>query len=243
VLLAATDDQSTQRDSAVESQRSIQPGALAPTSTSPRLADGITELRPLGVHDAAEHLAGEDDELVRWLKGSPGTLQGTLDWLHRCEECWRLGGPVFAFGIRDVGREILLGTVVLQAGGSSLEPGQAVISYGLYPRPRGRGVAVRACRLACVFAAQVMTNDPWAVREVVAHIDPFNVRSLRVAHRAGFRHVGLCLQAGAAWELFALDLGRRRPSMLPPPSHAPSPVGGGISCIGVAVDRSYRTGS
>jgi len=185
-------------------------GAPPDWSAAP-LSDRIVELRPLTVVDVVEHLAGEDDELIRWLKGGPGSLQGTLRWLHRREEYWRRGGPVFAFGVRNVGRQVLLGTVELRVGENSVEPGQASISYGLYPPARGRGVAVRACRLGCAFALRALTTGPWAVREVVAHIDPFNTASLRVARRAGFEHVESRVGAGAAWELFVMDLAQLLP--------------------------------
>jgi len=170
--------------------------------TRGRLDDGVVELRPLTVADAAEHLAGQDDELERWLGATPRTTQGTLNWLYRCQECWHLGGPVFAFGVRTVGADPLLGTVEMRLGGSGTEPGQADIRYGLFPQARGRGVAVRACRLGCAFALEALTTSPWDVREVVAHIDPFNAGSLRVVHRAGFRHVDTFVGAGAAWELY-----------------------------------------
>jgi RimJ/RimL family protein N-acetyltransferase len=170
------------------------------------LTDGVVELRPLTVLDAAEHLAGEDEELTRWLNGGLGTCAGCLDWLRRCEESWAVGGPVFAFGIRNVHKEILLGTVELRVGETYLEPGQASISYGLYPQARGHGVAMRACGLAFTFAVRALTTAPWTIAEVVAHIDPFNAGSLRVAHRAGFQHVDSCVGAGAAWELFVMDL-------------------------------------
>lgn len=194
--------------------RSIQGGT--PTSRAPgvSLTDGVVELRPLTVVDAVEHWAGQDEELDRWLNGGPGSPMGTLNWLRRREQYWRAGGPVFAFGIRDPRRKLLLGTVELRVGERYLEPGQATISYGLYPQARGRGSAVRACRLGCIFAMRTLTDGPWAVREVVAHIDPFNTGSLRVIERVGFRHVDSRVGAGAAWELFAMDLHRRLPTAL-----------------------------
>lgn len=173
------------------------------------LNDGVIELRPLAVVDAAEHLAGRDEQLTRWLNVGPESPRGAVEWLRCREEYWRLGGPVFAFGIRKVRRDILLGTVEIRVGEAYLEQGQAAISYGLYPRARGGGVAVRACRLGCTFAVRVLTTDPWAVREVVAYIDPFNAGSLRVAHRAGFLHIDSRVGAGAAWEVFVMDLPSR----------------------------------
>jgi RimJ/RimL family protein N-acetyltransferase len=194
--------------------RSIQGGLLTSQAPGVSLTDGVVELRPLTVIDAAEHWAGQDGELDRWLNGGPGSLAGILNWLRRREEYWRAGGPVFGFGIRDPRRKTLLGTLELRVGERYLEPGQATISYGLYPQARGRGVAVRACRLGCTFALRALTAGPWAVSEVVAHIDPFNAGSLRVVDRVGFRHVDSRVGAGEAWELFAMDLSRRLPTLL-----------------------------
>lgn len=196
-------------------RQNIQPGASRPRPLGSLLTDGVIDLRPLAVVDAAQLLAGRDDELIRWLNSGPETLQGARAWLGRREEYWLLGGPVFAFGIRHVRSETLLGTVELRIDETYLEPGQAAISYGLYPLARRRGIAVRACRLGCAFAARAFTTGPRALREVVAHIDPFNAGSLRVARRAGFQHVDSCVRAGAAWELFVIDLTRQQfPSTL-----------------------------
>ena len=41
---------------------------------TPELSDGVVLLRPLSRSDACDHLAGEDEELVRWLNGGPGTV-------------------------------------------------------------------------------------------------------------------------------------------------------------------------
>jgi RimJ/RimL family protein N-acetyltransferase len=171
-----------------------------------RLTDSVVELRPLAVADAAEHVAGQDTEWRRWLGSGQGNHQGSLTWLCRCEECWRQGGPLFAFGIRAVGRPGLLGTVELQVGERALPSGQASISCGLYPQGRGRGVAVRACRLASLFALRRLADDPWKVEAVMAQIDPFNVSSLQMIERAGFVYADSCVGAGEAWELFAMDL-------------------------------------
>jgi RimJ/RimL family protein N-acetyltransferase len=204
---------------------------VRPPPAPGRLDDGVVELRPLTVADAEDHLAGQDDELARWLGATPRTARGTLNWLYRCEECWRLGGPIFAFGVRSVNAAPLLGTVEMRVGGPGVEPGQAEIRYGLFPQARGRRVAVRACRLGCTFALGALTVSPWDVREVVAHIDPFNTGSLRVIHHAGFRHVDMFVGAGAAWELYVRASSRPRqccpsaerqgPASRPAPPHRP----------------------
>jgi RimJ/RimL family protein N-acetyltransferase len=172
------------------------------------LSDRVVELSPLTVVDAEEHWAGQDHEWRRWLGTGPGSATGTVAWLHQCEEAWRAGGPAYAFGVRAAGRPGLLGTVKLQLGERALPPGQASISCGLYPRARGRRLAMRACRLGASFALHVLAGPPWNVTEVVAQIDPLNTPSLRMIDRAGFVHVASCVAAGEAWELYAIDLPR-----------------------------------
>lgn len=143
------------------------------------LSDGEVRLSPLGLADAAPHLAGEDAELVRWLSGGVGTLGGVEDFIRRCMAQWESGGPVHAFGIR-VGRE-LAGTIEVQFDQPYLKPGEVNLSYGLYPVWRGRGLATRAANLAGIHAA-----GQGAVRAVI-RAEAGNVPSAAVARRAGYR--------------------------------------------------------
>jgi RimJ/RimL family protein N-acetyltransferase len=203
----------------------VQSGSRTPGPDGLLLADRVVELRPLKVVDGAEHFAGQDHEWRRWLGSGPGVSTATVAGLYRCEECWRTGGPVFAFAVRAVGDGRLLGTVVVQVGELALTPGQASISCGLYPHARHRGMAMRACRLASCFALRELADAPWRVTQVVAQIDPLNVASLRMIERAGFAHADSCVAAGEAWELFAADLvqlqrgsGRPQPERLPKPA-------------------------
>jgi RimJ/RimL family protein N-acetyltransferase len=182
-----------------------QAGATSTRTGVLLLTDQIVELRPLAVVDAAEHLDGQDREWRRWLGSGRGSANETMSWLCRCEECWRSGGPVFAFGVRAVGLDGLLGTVELRVNEPALPPGRASISCGLYPQARGRGIGMRACRLASCFALHALADVPWNVTEVVAQIDPFNHASLQMIERAGFVYTDSCVGAGEAWEQFAID--------------------------------------
>ena len=168
-----------------------------------RLSDGVVALTPLAVVDAADHLAGQDDVWRRWLGSGPRGVASMVTWLSWCEDRWQSDGPVFVFGIRDVGAGGLLGTVELHVDGPG--EGQASIWCGLYPVARGRGIAARACRLASGFALCGLGVPPCSVTEVVAQIDPCNLPSLRMIERAGFAYASSCLSAGAAWEVFTLD--------------------------------------
>lgn len=43
-----------------------------------KLSDGIITLSPLRLDDVEAHLAREDELLVRWLNGGPGTREGVV---------------------------------------------------------------------------------------------------------------------------------------------------------------------
>lgn len=75
------------------------------------LTDGVIVLRSLDVSDVATHFAGEDEELVRWLNGGPGTRVTVEAHIRACMAAWRTGGPTFNFGIRAGAPERLIGTV------------------------------------------------------------------------------------------------------------------------------------
>ena len=59
------------------------------------------------------------------------------------------------------------------------------VGYGVVPSARGRGVATEALALLVEFA----WNLP-APRRLLAHVEPWNTASVRVAERAGFREEG-----------------------------------------------------
>lgn len=145
-----------------------------------RLSDGTITLSPLRPDDVDAHLAGEDEQLVRWLNGGPGTREGVEAYVRHCREQWESAGPLRAFGIRAGADEVLAGTVDLRFAGEGLAPGQVNVAYGLYPSWRGRGLATRAVLLASRYAA----DEGGA--EAVIQVEPDNPASAAVARRAGF---------------------------------------------------------
>lgn len=145
-----------------------------------RLSDGIIALSPLRLDDVEAHLTGEDDLLVRWLSGGPGTREGVEGYFRHCREQWETAGPLRAFGIRVDAGGVLAGTVDLRFAGEGLAPGQVNVAYGLYPSWRGRGLATRAVRLVCQYAADE------GAEEAVIRVEPENRASAAVARRAGF---------------------------------------------------------
>ncbi|UNZ21096.1 GNAT family N-acetyltransferase [Streptomyces sp. 891-h] len=145
-----------------------------------KLSDGIITLSPLRLDDAEAHLAGEDEQLVRWLSGGPGTREGVEAYIRHCQEQWDTAGPLRAFGIRVGTDEALAGTIDLRFTVEGSSPGQVNVAYGLYPSWRGRGLATRAVVLASRYAASS------GAKEAVIRAEPENVASAAVARRAGF---------------------------------------------------------
>ncbi|MEU9919574.1 GNAT family N-acetyltransferase [Streptomyces sp. NPDC051001] len=145
-----------------------------------KLSDGIITLSPLRLDDVEAHLTGEDELLVRWLNGGPGTREGVEAYFRHCWEQWDTAGPLRAFGIRVATDEALAGTIDLRFAGEGLAPGQVNVAYGLYPSWRGRGLATRAVFLASQYAASE------GGEEAVIQVEPENPASAAVARRAGF---------------------------------------------------------
>ncbi|MFD8009266.1 GNAT family N-acetyltransferase [Streptomyces sp. NPDC058955] len=150
----------------------------------PKLSDGVVTLSPLHPDDAEAHLAGEDDLLVRWLNGGPGTRAGVETYLRHCQDQWTTAGPLRAFGIRTGSDDTLAGTLDLRFAGEDLAPGEVNIAYGLYPHGRGRGLATRAVLLSLPYAAAE------GGQQALIQADPANATSAAVARRAGFTTAG-----------------------------------------------------
>ncbi|MBF6299066.1 GNAT family N-acetyltransferase [Nocardia amamiensis] len=146
------------------------------------LADNVIRLRPITVADAAAHLVGEDDELVRWYTGGPSTLDTVASYLERCETQGQTDAAVKTFAIDDVTTTALTGTIDIQIDQPFLSAGQANLAYGVYPAWRGRGVASRAVALACKYLTDNQVADHAVIR-----VHPDNHASAAVALRCGYR--------------------------------------------------------
>ncbi|WP_069165868.1 GNAT family N-acetyltransferase [Nocardia altamirensis] len=145
------------------------------------VSDGVVALRPITVADAEAHLAGEDDELARWLNGGRSTLETVVRHFDRCVQRWQNNGASRTFAVVEVADETLVGTVDVHTRQSYLAPGQANLAYGIYPDRRGRGYATRAVELACRYLAESGLAEAALIR-----VDPENRPSAAVALRAGF---------------------------------------------------------
>ncbi|MFD0342396.1 GNAT family N-acetyltransferase [Streptomyces sp. NPDC127117] len=168
------------------------------------LSDGVVALSPLRLDDVDAHLAGEDELLVRWLSGEPATRAGTEAYFRHCIEQWATSGPLRAFGIRTADQQTLAGYIDLRFDVAGLEPGQANISYVLYPAWRGKGLMTRAVRLICRYAAAE------GAAQGVIRVDPGNAPSAAVARRSGFTYDKQLLEADGHrtdWYLMGLPDG------------------------------------
>ncbi|GHG92151.1 GNAT family N-acetyltransferase [Streptomyces lanatus] len=166
-----------------------------------KLSDGVIALSPLVPADAEAHLAGEDEQLVRWLSGGPGTREGVDAYIRHCGEQWAAGGSLRAFGIRVGVGETLAGTIDLRFAAEGLTRGQVNVAYGLYPAWRGRGLATRAVLLVCRYAAGE------GVSGAVIQVEPGNAASAAVARRAGFAPGGQRFtEDGTLLDRYVLDL-------------------------------------
>ncbi|MGW1191896.1 GNAT family N-acetyltransferase [Streptomyces sp. NPDC002559] len=146
------------------------------------LSDGVVTLSPPRPDDVDAHLAGEDELQIRWLSGKPAARDDIEEYFRRCAEQWSTRGPLRAFGIRSADRSTLMGYIDLRFDVAVLAPGQANISYTLYPHWRGQGLVTRAVRLVCRYAAAE------GVAQAVIRVDPENPASAAVARRSGFVH-------------------------------------------------------
>nr|WSW70676.1 GNAT family N-acetyltransferase [Streptomyces sp. NBC_00995] len=174
-----------------------------------KLSDGVVVLSPLCLDDVEAHLAGEDELLVRRLNGGPGTRAGTEAYFRQCMEQWATGGSLRAFGVRVEAKASLAGTIDLRFEMPGLATGQVNIAYGLYPAWRGQGLATRAVRLVCGYAAAE------GAAQGVIQVDPENTASAAVALRSGFTRLERAREA----EADRLDRYTRDLAIGPVPGH------------------------
>ena len=153
---------------------------------APELTDGVVVLSALTLADAPALVAGEDAELERRLSGGRSTLRTAEEHVRARAADWSgdriRPGATLAWGIRDAVGGELAGTVEVALRFPELEPGAANVSYGVFPRWRGRGFGARAVELVCGFLTAETT-----VHRAVLRIDRDNAASLQVAARSGFR--------------------------------------------------------
>lgn len=152
----------------------------------PTLTDGTITLRPWRDDDVDEAVAGHDDEMALWFGWDAGDV--THESHRRAIARWREGyaaGKQASFVIEHEGR--VVGSVELTREGVA----GASLRWTLYAGHRGRGFASRAVRVLVDWALAEESRGGLGVQRVEARVDPDNVRSLRVATRAGLHREGV----------------------------------------------------
>jgi len=152
---------------------------------TPKLTDGVIFLRPLTAEDAADHLAGEDEDMAKWVSGGRSTPATVEAFIRNSQENWRSGGPRRAFGVFDCVTNRLVGFIEVNLT-LLVEPGQVSVSYGVFRQWRRRGLALRAIDLMDEYL-----RTATEARQIVLRIAPANTASLKLAEKAGFTLRGL----------------------------------------------------
>lgn len=151
----------------------------------PELTDGVIFIRPLTTGDAADHLAGEDNEMAKWVSGGRSTQAAVEVFIRNNQESWRSGGPRRAFGVFVCASNRLAGFIEVNLA-RVVEPGQVNVSYGVFPQWRRQGVALRAINLMDEYLRTATDAG-----QMVLRIAPANIASLKLAEKAGFTFCGL----------------------------------------------------
>jgi RimJ/RimL family protein N-acetyltransferase len=142
----------------------------------------VVTLRPPTLADAAEWLAGEDDEIARWFEWARrSTLDDVTRAMQSWTESWQTGGPVRCWAIIDVATNAIAGGVELHR----LDANDVNLSYWVFAPWRRRGIATRACELALDYAA----NEMRASRAVIKVLEG-NAASLAVVRRLAAQPAG-----------------------------------------------------
>ena len=149
----------------------------------PPLSDGVITLRAKARTDVdALTAACQDPEIPRWtLVPFPYRREDALSWLAATELELDAGFAINWLAVDEADR--LLASIGLM--GIDREQGTGEIGYWVAREARGRGVATRAVRLVCDWAASELGLT---TLELVIH--EHNAPSHAVARAAGFTHTG-----------------------------------------------------
>ena len=176
-------------------------------STAPELTDGTILLRLMHARDASAHMAGEDEEMARWVSGGRGTLETVNSFIENSRENWRTSGPRRALGVFDCATGQLVGFIEVNLE-VVVAPGVVNVSYGVFPSWRGRGIAQRAIELMSKY---LLASTE--AQQMVLRIAPTNTASLRVAEKAGFTFCGVFDEPEGRLARYVRDVARRSPGV------------------------------
>jgi ribosomal-protein-serine acetyltransferase len=152
------------------------------------LTDGVILLRPFRLDDAQETFAAVRESLTDlkpWMSWAHEgySIQTAKEFIRITRARWE-EGTLFAFGIIDAKSGSVLGGCSL----SHIHPIYHLCNLGYWVRTsrRGEGIAVRATKLAALFAFEKVG----LIRvEIVMAVE--NAASRRVAGKAGARYEGI----------------------------------------------------
>lgn len=134
-------------------------------------------LRPWQVADARWYVEARDEEVLRWTTErrdlTIGETEDAIQALHARDD-------VASFAIVDASCNELVGNITAVKGESDAR--EAEVMYWLAASWRGRGIATKAVRMLCDWAFTEQILERLTLKTYKA-----NVRSQRVAERAGFR--------------------------------------------------------
>jgi RimJ/RimL family protein N-acetyltransferase len=172
------------------------------TLSNPVLTDGVIFLRPHTPDDAAAHLAGEDDAMAKWLNGGRGTPATVAAFIESSQNSWGTGGARRPLGVFACGTHELIGFV--EAHLAMLpDPAQVNVSYGVFAKWRGQGIALRAINLMEQYLRSATDK-----RQIVLQISPENAASIRVAEKGGFTFLGVFEQDGKLLARYVREIKR-----------------------------------
>jgi RimJ/RimL family protein N-acetyltransferase len=165
------------------------------------LSDGVVLLRPRTLADVDAQVAGQDEEIVKWLDWEPPTIANVTDMIEASTTSWRDGMRRYDFGICDSPTGVLIGNALANCVDPLLGPGEVNIAYAVFPGWRGSGVAGRVVDLLCGWL-----RDDFRVHTAVLKIDEANAASHSVARRLGFMPSGSVLTDTGPLERFVRPL-------------------------------------
>jgi [ribosomal protein S5]-alanine N-acetyltransferase len=138
-------------------------------------------LRQWKIADAAWYVAVRDEEIYRWTGEKRDlTVAETEEAIRKINA--GLNSNALCFAIVDQLTQELLGNIALTF--EEERPEIAEIMYWLAPLGRGRGIATMAVTIMCRWVFQSMGIDIITLKTLRG-----NIRSQRVAERAGFHLV------------------------------------------------------
>jgi RimJ/RimL family protein N-acetyltransferase len=156
----------------------------------PTLSDEVVTLRPWRPTDAeAVFVACQDPEIPRFVPVPQPYTRADAEAFVRQSRDESIAGPSAHFAISDAATGVLRGAISRHARTGIP---RASIGYWLAPEARGQGVATRAVRLLVDWTFS--TTDTIRIE---IYTDVENIRSGRVALRAGFESEGV----RRAWDL------------------------------------------